>query len=112
VKLEGRSFEGADALRRQLAEGVPVRLACLTVDTADAIPHGDEPVLDASAHVVGYVSAAERGHVVGATIALAYLPPALAAPGTELSVDVLGRRCQARVVDAPLYDPGDTKLRS
>jgi glycine cleavage system aminomethyltransferase T len=112
VKLDGRSFEGAQALRRQLAEGVPQRLACLTVDTGEAIPHGDEPVLDPDDRVVGYISAAEYGHVVGATIALAYLPAELDAPGIELTVDVLGERHRARVVEAPLYDPGDTKLRS
>ena len=112
VKLEGRSFVGADALRRQLEEGVPVRLACLTVEVDDALPHGDEPVLDGDGTVVGYVSAAEYGHVVEAAIALAYLPPALAVAGTPLSVDVLGERRPATVVDAPLYDPGDTKLRS
>jgi len=112
VKLDGRSFEGAQALRRQLAEGVPQRLACLTVDTGEAIPHGDEPVLDPDDRVVGYISAAEYGHVVGATIALVYLPAELDAPGIELAVDVLGERHRARVVEAPLYDPGDTKLRS
>ncbi len=112
VKLEGRSFEGADALRRQLDAGVPSRLACLTVDVGEAIPHGDEPVLDADGEVVGYVSAAEYGHVVGAAIALAYLPPDLAASGTTLAVDVLGERRAATVVDAPLYDPGDAKLRA
>jgi dimethylglycine dehydrogenase len=112
VRLEGRSFVGADALRRQLAEGVPVRLACLTVDTDDAIPHGDEPILAPGARVVGYVSAGEYGHVVGTAIALAYLPPELATAGTALGIDVLGERRAATVVDAPLFDPGDTRLRS
>lgn len=112
VKLEGRSFVGADALRRQLDEGVPLRLACLTVDVTDATPHGDEPVLVADGEVVGYVSAAEYGHVVEEAIALAYLPPDLATAGTSLAVDVLGERRDATVVDPPLYDPGDAKLRS
>ncbi|MGE5225950.1 MAG: GcvT family protein [Planctomycetaceae bacterium] len=112
VKLEGRSFEGADALRGQLADGVPTLLACLAVDAGEALPHGDEPVLDADGRVVGYVSAAEYGHVVETAIALAYLPVELAAPGTSLGVDVLGERRAATVVQAPLYDPGDSKLRS
>jgi glycine cleavage system aminomethyltransferase T/glycine/D-amino acid oxidase-like deaminating enzyme len=112
VKLEGRSFVGADALRRQIGEGVPARLACLTVDVGDALPHGDEPVLDPDGNVVGYVSAAEYGHVVGAAIAFAYLPPGLVEPGTSLSVDVLGERCPAAVVTTPLYDPDDARPRS
>ncbi len=112
VKLEGRSFEGADALRRQLEEGVSERLACLTVECDEAIPHGNEPVLDGDERVVGYISASEYGHVVEATIALAYLPVELTTPGTELAVDVLGERRAARVVETPLYDPEDAKLRS
>ena len=112
VKLEGRSFVGAEALRRQLADGVSERLACLAVAVGDALPHGDEPVLDAEDQVLGYVSAAEYGHVVETAISLAYLPAELATPGTELRVDVLGERRAATVVQAPLYDPGNTKLRA
>lgn len=112
VRLDGRDFIGRDALLRQREEGVAERLACLTVDAGEAIPHGDEPVLDAEGRVVGYVSAAEYGHAVGATIALAYLPAALAEPGTSLAVDILGERRAATVVRTPLFDPGDTRLRS
>jgi glycine cleavage system aminomethyltransferase T len=50
--------------------------------------------------------------VVGATIALAYLPVDLTAPGTVLEVDVLGEWRAARVVEAPLYDPRNERLRS
>jgi dimethylglycine dehydrogenase len=112
VKLEGRSFVGADVLRRQLSDGVFTKLASLTVGAGDAIPLGDEPVLDAEGRVVGYVSAAEYGHVVETAIAHAYLPAELSIPGTTLAVDVLGERRAATVVQTPLYDPGDAKLRS
>jgi glycine cleavage system aminomethyltransferase T len=81
------------------------------VETDDTLPHGDEPVLDGD-RVVGYVSAADRGHVVGATIALAYLPVELAEPGTQLEIEILGERRAARVVRAPLFDPEHSRLRS
>ena len=112
VRLDKGDFIGRDALLRQREVGVAQRLACLTVDAGEAIPHGDEPVLDGEGRVVGYVSAAEYGHVVGATIALAYLPSALAEPGTTLAVDTLGERRGATVVPTPLFDPDDTRLRS
>ena len=51
------------------------------------------------------------GHVVGKSIALAYLPTELAA-GTELEVEILGERRPARVVSQPLYDPENTRLLS
>jgi dimethylglycine dehydrogenase len=111
VRLDKGDFIGRDALLRQREEGIARTLACLTVETEDALPHGDEPILAAD-RVVGYVSAAERGHVVDATIALAYLPPELAVVGTPLEVEVLGERRTAVVVEAPLFDPGNVRLRS
>jgi glycine cleavage system aminomethyltransferase T len=86
-------------------------LACLVVETADALPHGDEPVL-AGDRVVGYVSCADRGHVVGATIAHAYLPLELAEPGTRLTVEVLGEPRPAEVMTSPLFDPAGERLRA
>jgi glycine cleavage system aminomethyltransferase T/glycine/D-amino acid oxidase-like deaminating enzyme len=112
VKLEGRSFVGADALRRQMEEGVTTKLACMAVDVGEALPFGDEPVVDAEGRVVGFVSAAEYGHVIQSALALAYVPVELSVPGTQLAVDVLGDRRAAPVVDTPLYDPGNVKLRS
>ena len=37
------------------------------------------------------------------SIAMAYVPPAFAAAGTELSVDIRGKREPARVVKLPFY---------
>ncbi|MEX1262922.1 MAG: FAD-dependent oxidoreductase [Actinomycetota bacterium] len=112
VRLDKGEFIGRQALIRQREEGIRERLACLVVEADDAIPHGSEAISTPDGRIVGYVSACERGHVVGATIALSYLPVDLTAPGTVLDVDVLGQRCAARVVEAPLYDPGNERLRS
>jgi dimethylglycine dehydrogenase len=111
VRLDKGEFIGRDALLRQREEGIRRFLACLTVETGDALPHGDEPVFDCD-HVVGYVSAADRGHVVDATIALAYLPVELDRPGGTLEVEILGERCAATVVETPLFDPENSRLRS
>ena len=62
--------------------------------------------------LIGYVAAGGYGHVVRKTIALAYLPTAYLAPGTELEVDMLGVSLSARVVEQPLYDPANERLLS
>lgn len=111
VAFDKGGFIGREALLRQREEGIRRTLACFVVETADALPHGDEPVL-AGERVVGYVACAERGHVVGATIAHAYLPVDLARPGTRLEVEVLGERRPAEVVTGPLYDPAGERLRA
>jgi glycine cleavage system aminomethyltransferase T len=112
VRMDKGDFIGREALVRQREAGIGRSLACLTVETGDALPHGDEPIFAGDGRVVGYVSAADRGHVVGKTIALAYLPVELCAPGTLLEVEILGERCAATLVQAPLFDPANSRLRS
>jgi dimethylglycine dehydrogenase len=56
------------------------------------------------------VAAGGYGHVIEKTIALAYLPTAHLAPGTELEVKILGDVRPARVVEQPLYDPENERL--
>jgi dimethylglycine dehydrogenase len=112
VKLDKGAFIGREALIRQEEEGISRSLACITVECDDAIPLRSEVIRSLEGEVVGYVSAAEHGHVVGKVIALAYLPVALAAPGTDLEIDVLGRWCPATVVEAPLFDPNNERPRA
>jgi dimethylglycine dehydrogenase len=111
VRLDKDDFIGRQALLRQREEGLRETLACLTIDVDEAIPHGTEPIL-ADGRLVGYVAAAEYGHVVDTTIALAYLPVEVTRPGRELSVQILGERRPARMVTAPLFDPENIRLRS
>jgi dimethylglycine dehydrogenase len=111
VRRDKGEFIGREALVRQKEEGIARSLACLTVDCDDAIPLGNESIRK-DGEVVGYVSAAEHGHVVGKVIALAYLPVELAAPGTSLEIDVLGEWCAATVVEAPPFDPTGRRVRS
>ena len=70
VKLDKGDFIGRDALVRQKEEGITRSLACITVDCGDAIPLGNEAIRTLDGEVVGYVSAAEHGHVIGEVIAL------------------------------------------
>jgi glycine cleavage system aminomethyltransferase T len=110
VKLD-KDFIGRDALVRQKDAGLTCSLTCMTVECGDAIPLGNESVR-AGEEVVGYVSSAEHGHTVGEVIALAYLPVGLTAPGTELTIDILGEDLAATVVRAPLFDPGNERVGS
>jgi dimethylglycine dehydrogenase len=111
VAFDKGDFVGRDALLRQRAEGIRRTLACLTVETEDADPHGNEPVR-ADGTAIGYVAAGGYGHVVEESIALAYLPVERAEPGTRLTVDVLGEARPALVVPQPIYDPENLRLLS
>lgn len=111
VAFDKGDFVGRDALLRQRAEGVRRILACLTVETEDADPHGNEPVR-ADGTPIGYVAAGGYGHVVEQSIALAYLPIEHAEPGARLTVDILGEPRPAVVVPQPIYDPQNLRLLS
>jgi 4-methylaminobutanoate oxidase (formaldehyde-forming) len=110
VKLDKGEFIGRDALRAQRERGIERQLACLAVDDADAIPYAGEPVLDRD-DVVAYVMSGGYGPTVETNIAFAYLPTPLARVGTRLTVELLGSPVDAIVVQAPLFDPENTKLR-
>ncbi len=77
---------------------------------APAPPHGNEVVLH-DGRVVSYVLSGGHGPTVGADLAFAYLPTELAAPGTQLAVEVLGETVGACVVADPLFDPENRRLR-
>lgn len=111
VKWNKASFNGRDALLKQKAESNMRSLECIVIQGTDAVPHGWEPVL-AGDKAVGYICSGEYGHFLGKAIALAYLPVAHSALGTELSVQLFGERFPAAVARAPLYDPTNARLRA
>jgi dimethylglycine dehydrogenase len=111
VKLDKGEFIGRAALLRQQQTGLARVLACLATEGSNAIPHGWEPVL-AGETIVGYVTSGDYGHFVEKTIALAYVSPSCAAPGTRLSVKIMGESVPAAVAPSPLYDPGNASLKS
>ncbi len=110
VKLEKGDFIGREALLAQRQRGVERKLSCLTLRDGPAIPYAGEPVFRDD-KIVSYVMSGGYGPTVGASIAFAYLPQALAQPGTSLALELLGERVVAMVVEAPLYDPENAKLR-
>ena len=111
VAFDKGDFVGREALERQRSEGIRRTLACLTVETDEADPHGNEPVR-AAGTPVGYVAAGGYGHVVEQSIALAYLPVERAEQGTRLTVDILGEPRPAVVAPQPIYDPENLRLLS
>jgi len=112
VKLDKTcGFLGQEALRREAASGPRERFVPLLVDAADAdaaavsiVFRGDEQV--------GLVTSGGYGYRLRQSIALAYVRTDLAAPGTELSVEILGERRRAVVATEPLYDPQNLRLRA
>jgi dimethylglycine dehydrogenase len=113
VRIGKGDFIGREALERQLAAGVPhafITLEVHGVTEADAL--GNEPLFALDGRIVGRATAGSYGHVLGKSLAIGYVEPALAAVGTELVIEVLGERKRATVlVDSP-FDPHNEHLKA
>ncbi|MFI4988763.1 MAG: aminomethyltransferase family protein, partial [Alphaproteobacteria bacterium] len=109
VRLEKGEFVGRAALLAEVARGPRERLAYLVVEAADADAFGGQAVYR-DGRVVGIVTSGGYGHCVGRSIAMAYVEPASAVPGTTLEVEILGERRPARVAPAALHDPANRRL--
>ena len=110
VRLDKGDFVGREALIKQREDGVPQRFVTLEVTVDDADPIGNEPIYQ-DGTMVGRATAGAYGHHVGKSLALAYVQPGAAEPGTALEVEILGNRFPATVIPESPYDPENTSLR-
>jgi aminomethyltransferase len=93
-------FVGRVALEKERADGPAVRLSGIAVEQPGAIPrHGTAVRVDGK--VVTELTSGGLSPGLGHGIGLAYLPRALAAPGTALALEIRGREVPARVVALP-----------
>ena len=109
--LEKGDFIGRAALLARKGKGVDLKLVYCSVEVDDADPRGNEPVYDGE-RLIGITTSGAYGHVVGKTLAFAYVGPQYAEPGTEFDFVLIGERCKATVLPEPAYDPQNERLRS
>jgi len=121
VRPEKGDFVGRDGVLDLRSRGPAARLVTLVVDAetgpdgADVI--GNEPIWH-DGEVVGRVTSGGYAHCSRASVALGYVPEALAASGEGghggaggFAVEVLGVRREARLLDRCLFDPDATRMR-
>lgn len=98
---EATGFLGSATIARTRAEGTPERLAPFLIEGA-GIPRDGNPVLSGEEQV-GVVTSGTFSPSLERGAGLAYVRADLAEPGTELEIDVRGKRRRARVASKPLY---------
>ncbi len=101
VKLDKGDFLGRDALAAQRAAGVGRTLAGFEVRGRGIARQGHAVLSDGK--VVGQVTSGTWSPTLEKAIGMAYLPPDLASPGTEVALDVRGKALAATVVGLPFY---------
>jgi aminomethyltransferase len=93
-------YPGAATIARELAHG-PARKRVGLVGLGRAPVREGAPIVDDAEVTIGRVTSGTVGPTVGQPIALAYVPTALAAPGTPLDAEVRGKRQPMRVIALP-----------
>jgi aminomethyltransferase len=94
-------FIGKPVLDRQKAEGITKKLVGFEMTERAIARHGHEVHHDGQK--VGVVTSGTHTPFLKKAIGMAYVPTALAVPGTEFTVDIRGRQARAVVVPMPFY---------
>ena len=98
---EATGFIGAEAVARARREGTAEVLAPFKIEGA-GIPRQGNPVMTGDERV-GVVTSGTFSPSLEVGIGMAYLRPELAEPGSEVEIDVRGKRRPARIASKPLY---------
>ena len=99
--LVGYDFPGRDALRE--IERQPLRRTRIGLQLDGRRPAREDCAIYAGEKRVGMTTSGTVSPTLNTPIAMGYVPPELSQPGTELLIDIRGRKEPAHVVELPFY---------
>ena len=105
-----KDFVGKAATLRAKQAGPPIKLVYMAVDAIDNDCYGNEPVYRGD-KLIGVTTGGAYGHAVGQSLAFAYVETDLA-QADGLEVLMMGRRCPARILPQPAWDPENFRPRA
>jgi aminomethyltransferase len=101
--VKGDGFIGADALKKQKAEGVTRKLVGFIVRGRGIARH-DYPILAKEGEApIGKVTSGTTAPTLGVAVGMGYVPTPMSAPGTMLVVDCRGKPAPVEIVAGPFY---------
>jgi len=103
VKPAKGDFVGRDAIEKVRASGPARKLVGIEMADRSVARHGYRVVAPGAASPIGIITSGSYGPSVERSIALAYVPSAKAAIGTDLGVEIRGQVKPARVVKTPFH---------
>jgi aminomethyltransferase len=104
VKLETGGFIGAEAIARRRDRGHPRLLVGFILEGRGIARAGHRIAVESEE--VGVVTSGGPSPTLGKSIGLGYVPPTLAAIGSEFDLMVRGRPIRAKVVETPFVRAG------
>ena len=107
-----QDFIGKEALATWQEKGVENGFVTLEVKgVTDADARGSEAIYK-DGKVVGRATSGGYGWRVGKSLALGFVRTELTAIGTELEIEILGKKYRAVVVEESPFDPTNKRLRA
>jgi dimethylglycine dehydrogenase len=111
IKFDKNNFVGREATLRQRDEGLAMKLVYFEVEAGDSDVRGGEPIFDGE-DCIGVTSSGGYGHYVQKSLGFGYVDPPNAEPGSRFDVVLLDQTCGATVLQRPVHDPADQRLRA
>jgi len=111
VDFKKADFIGRAAALEERERGGELRLIAFSVAARDADASGDEPIWH-DGKVVGWVTSGGYGHIAGTSLALGYVPKALADADRGFEIEIIGERLPARRLKAAAIDPSGARMRA
>lgn len=103
VALDKPDFNGRAILAEQKQNGTAKKCVAFVMTTKSAPPRPDYPICAGSGEKIGVVTSGTQSPSLGNGIGLGYVPPALSKPGTEVEIEIRGKRAPAKVVFKPIF---------
>ncbi|MHA1153614.1 MAG: GcvT family protein [Alphaproteobacteria bacterium] len=110
VAFKKNDFIGRAAAVAERETGPSRRLCTFVVEVEDADVWADEPIWK-DGEVVGFVTSGGYAHYVGKSVALGFVPVAMAAAGAGFEIEILGELRPATLIAEPLFDPKGERMR-
>jgi dimethylglycine dehydrogenase len=111
VDFKKSEFIGRSAAIEEKASGGALRLVTFKVEAGDADAIGDEPIWH-EGRAVGWVTSGAFGHRVNHSLALGYVPAALAAVDSGFEIEIIGERRPAVKLAGAAFDPSGKLMRT
>jgi dimethylglycine dehydrogenase len=110
VDFKKERFIGRAAAMQE-RDGGALRLLTFKLKTQDADALGDEPIWH-EGKVVGWVTSGAFGHRVNHSLALGYVPAAIAGATSGFEIEIIGERHPAQPLLEAAYDAKGSRMRT
>jgi dimethylglycine dehydrogenase len=111
IKFDKENFVGKDATLHQRDKGLAMRLVYFEIEATDSDVRGGEPIF-AGETCIGVTTSGGYGHCVQKSLGFGYVDPAHSHPDSHFTVELLGEACTATVLEQPVYDPANQRLKA